>query len=159
MRADIEVVTLAMAKEYLERRLPNRTLSESTAARYASDMRDGRWINNGQGIVFDEMGNLIDGQHRCRAIILAQMPVTMLVVRGAPAKAMETMDTGKSRSLGDVLQMQGGRTPTSCPPHRRICWNYAAGVGPTYPQHEGDPAGVHQGPPAPRKDGRDGGEQ
>ena len=132
MKAQTEIVTVAQAKEYLERRLPNRTLSEATAARYAADMKEGRWINNGQPIVFDEMGNLIDGQHRCRAIILAQMPIAMLVVRGAPSRAMETMDTGRPRKLSDVLHIQGSKNSVVLAATARVCWNYAAGVSFSY---------------------------
>jgi hypothetical protein len=129
MKAQIEIVTPSQAKEYLERRLPNRNLSEHTALRYATDMRDGRWLNNGQGIVFDEQGNLIDGQHRCRAILISGCSISMLVVRGAPARAMETMDTGRARSLSDVLHIRGIKNSVVMSATARICWNYAAGVG------------------------------
>jgi hypothetical protein len=128
MHAQIEMVSPAMAKEYLEPRLPNRHLSDTTVTRYASDMKEGRWLNNGQGLVFDDQGNLIDGQHRCQAIIISQMTVSMLVVRGVPSRAMETIDTNRPRSLADVLHMQGGKSTTVTAAAARICWNYAAGV-------------------------------
>lgn len=132
MKAQIEIVTPAQAKEYLERRLPNRNLNEATALRYASDMSNGRWLNNGQGIVFDEQGNLIDGQHRMRAVLISGVSISMLVVRGAPARAMETMDTGRARNLSDVLHIRGFKNSVVMAATARIAWNYAAGVNYSY---------------------------
>ena len=128
MKADTEIVTVAQAKEYLERVLPNRTLNERLARRYAEDMRTGRWINNGQGIVLDHQGNLIDGQHRCQAIVFAQQSISMLVVRGVPATAMETIDSGRPRGLADVLRIEGYSSNVVLAATARLVFDYAAGV-------------------------------
>ena len=132
MKADTEIVTVAQAKEYLERVLPNRTLNERLARRYAEDMRTGRWINNGQGIVLDHQGNLIDGQHRCQAIVFAQQSISMLVVRGVPATAMETIDSGRPRGLADVLRIEGYSSSVVLAAAARLVFNYVAGVALTY---------------------------
>ena len=128
MKAEVEIISVAQAKEYLERSAPNRFLSETTALRYADDMRNGRWQPNGQGIVLAPDGSLLDGQHRCRAIILAQRPVAMLVVRGVDPAAFATMDTGKARTLGDVLSINGVKNSVKVASIASAVYNYASGL-------------------------------
>src|SRR5271166_4328515 len=107
MDAKLELITPALAKELLLNAKKNRNLNEKTVRRYADDMSAGRWQVNGQGIVIDVQGQMIDGQHRCSAIILSQKAQNIFVVRGVATAAMETMDTGKARSLADVLTLEG----------------------------------------------------
>lgn len=107
MKAAVEIITPHIAKEMLERMETNRPLSDTTAKRYARDMADGRWNNNGQGIVLSEDGTLLDGQHRLRAVLISQATLAMLVVRGVDKRTFITMDSGKTRTLSDVLAIQG----------------------------------------------------
>lgn len=109
MKAEIEVVTPAYAKQLLEQNPGNRRISQMVVGRYASDMKAGLWVNNGQGLVIDEAGNLMDGQHRCAAIILAQTPIAMVVVRGVPSDRFSTLDAGRTRTFSDVLHIRGHR--------------------------------------------------
>lgn len=107
MRAEVEIITPAYAKQLLAQNCPNRPLSKSTVNRYANDMTNDRWNNNGQGIVLTAEGKLLDGQHRMAAVLKAGIPVGMLVVRGVPEETFKTMDSGKARSLSDVLAIEG----------------------------------------------------
>lgn len=77
--------------------------------RYKAEMLAGRWKENGQPIVFEGNNYLVDGQHRLRAIIEADIPVKSLVVYGVDTDAAMTIDTGLSRTLGDVFMMRGVR--------------------------------------------------
>lgn len=132
MDAKLELITPALAKELLLNAKKNRNLNEKMVRRYADDMSAGRWQVNGQGIVLDVQGQMIDGQHRCSAIILAQRAQNILVVRGVATAAMETMDTGKARSLSDVLTLEGFKNTTNLASTSRLIWNYAAGVQVSY---------------------------
>lgn len=132
MHSQIEMISPAQAKEYLERAIPNRRINDGTVTRYADDMQAGRWINNGQPLVFNEAGQLLDGQHRLRAVIVSGRTMAFLVVRGVPSVAMETLDTGRSRSTQDVLSLKGYKNAASIAAAARIIWNYAASVGVTY---------------------------
>ena len=109
MKAEVEIVTPAMAKDMLEKNGLNRPLITRVARLYASDMKADLWVNNGQGIVISHDGTLLDGQHRLQAIVYANRPISMLVVRGADPDVFKTMDTGKPRRLADVLAIQGHR--------------------------------------------------
>lgn len=132
MHAQIEMISPAQAKEYLERTIPNRRLNDGTVTRYADDMREGRWNNNGQPLIFNEAGELLDGQHRLRAVIVAGKTLPFMVVRGVPSVAMETLDSGRSRSLTDVLTLKGYKNVANVSASARLIWNYAAGVNLTY---------------------------
>jgi hypothetical protein len=96
-------VTPEMAGEWLRLGAPNRHLSKKMVKIYASDMASGRWEYNGQDIIFDNLGHLIDGQHRLHAVIESGKPVLMGVKRGLSQDVFSTIDSGKSRSSSDVI--------------------------------------------------------
>lgn len=103
----IETITPDKAAEYLGHNTGNRSVRPRVVAAYATDMRNGDWRSNGEGIKFGEGGKLLDGQHRLRAIIEADAPVTMPVWRGVEDKAQEVMDTQAKRTYADVLSLRG----------------------------------------------------
>jgi len=70
---------------------------------YAAAMTAGVWKLNGETIKFNCNGQLIDGQHRLNAIVLAGKTVQTYVLYGLPADAFDTIDGGKPRSNGDRL--------------------------------------------------------
>ncbi|WP_326768602.1 hypothetical protein OG978_32425 [Streptomyces sp. NBC_01591] len=112
-------ITPALAKEWLAQNTRNRNLRERVVTSYATDMRDGNWVEDGQSIKFSKgdivlLDNplitgkaLLDGQHRLSAIAESGMTIRMLVVSNLPDTTQETMDTGAKRSLGDVLKLRG----------------------------------------------------
>lgn len=133
MKAQIEIITPAAAKNFLEKNTTNRKVSLATVDRYAADMKADRWANNGQGIVVALDGELLDGQHRMLAIIASQKSIGMLVVRGAPKESFVTMDTGKPRSLSDLLSIQGYDHTNTLATAARSAYNYIGGVQQGYP--------------------------
>jgi hypothetical protein len=132
MDAQVEVVTPAKALAWLENAARNRGISDATVRRYGSDMQAGRWTLNGQGIIFDANGRLVDGRHRLTAICATGCEVTMLVVRGAPPGAFETMDSGRTRTLANTLSIEGHKNTGATAATARIVWAYAAGVNLKY---------------------------
>lgn len=108
LTATIEKVTPEMASRLLGTMEHNRKMRRATIERYAREMIAGRWQLNGEPIILDKAGKLKDGQHRLNAVVLAKVPVQMLVVRGVDEAAMATIDTGVSRSYGDVITLRGG---------------------------------------------------
>lgn len=81
----------------------NRALREADVIRYAEEMTDDRWILSPEGIVFDTDERLIDGQHRLSAVVLSGKTVQMVVWTNVPPEVLRVLDTGRSRSLTDVL--------------------------------------------------------
>lgn len=128
IRSEIVTVTPTMAAGYLGTMRRNRSLTARRVARFAEDMKAGRWTVNGQGIIFDSDGRLIDGQHRLQAVIHADVDVTMLVTRGVPPKAWDTLDDMRARRSSDVLTAKGRRNPTLLAAVLRMIYQHELGV-------------------------------
>lgn len=107
MKAELEFLTPALAKQLLEQNRINRKLRPRRVALYAADMKAGRWENNGETIIIAENGDLLNGQHRCVAVIQTGVTIPVFIVRGAPARVFKTMDGGLPRSTSDVLHTAG----------------------------------------------------
>jgi len=103
----VEDITPERAAAILAANPSNRALKKGIVAQIAADIKDGRWLFNGQPILISEGGELIDGQHRLSAIIKAGVPVQCAVVGGIDFAARRTVDTGTSRTAGDLLQLSG----------------------------------------------------
>ena len=99
--------TVNDAVEALKRNRINRPVSSFTVRHYTEVIKRGEWKLNGEAIIFDWDGNLVQGQHRCHAVIAAETPIETLVVRGADPKSFYTYDQGKNRSGSDVLAIHG----------------------------------------------------
>lgn len=105
--ASFEMFTPEQAMLALSKNSTNRSLKERRASGVARDILDDRWMFNGQTIVLDTDGNLLDGQHRCDGIVEADRAVWCIVVRGVPREAQATMDSGAARSVADQLHLAG----------------------------------------------------
>ena len=101
-------ITPSMAKAWMETNKQNRSFSRSTALKYAADMKAGLWQETHQNaIAFYEDGRLADGQHRLSAITEAGIPVDMWVATDLPNQAINAIDQGRSRSMADVMKLNG----------------------------------------------------
>ena len=106
IESKVEHITPAIAREYLKKNTNNyRKLSRATMRSYAEDIKNGRWELNGETIVFDENGELKNGQHRLSGIVLANKPADILVVRGVKA-GVNKYDIGKKRSDTEILNAE-----------------------------------------------------
>lgn len=101
-----QLVTPALANEWLEFNEKNRNLSEVLAERYARDMAGEKWHIGTSGVGFDTNGQLIDGQHRLVGIIRSGKPVELPVFRGLRPEARLGIDTGRPRSVADEMRMR-----------------------------------------------------
>lgn len=96
------------AREWLDKRPSNRRLKRNTVERIKRDLLQGRFLLNGETIVFEghDHESLIDGQNRLEAIVESGVPALCLIVWGV-GPVMATMDSGTSRTLSDNLGMRG----------------------------------------------------
>lgn len=106
MDGTIEVITPEIAKEYLKHNRKNRTVMPKTVETYARDISRGAFVTTHQGIAFDTDGELLDGQHRLLAIIVANKPATMMVPRDVPKEAALVTDRGVTRSIRNVVTIE-----------------------------------------------------
>jgi hypothetical protein len=106
-------VSPAIAELWLKRNFNNRPLRADTVRAYAREMKNGKWLPNHQGIAFNQMDELIDGQHRLSAVIMSGCSVRLMVTFGLPSKVngtrmtgMDTVDRGATRTVADQLKIQ-----------------------------------------------------
>lgn len=128
-RITVEIITPQIAATLLGTMPANRPLRQAMVKRYAREMIAGRWLLNGEAIKIDRRGKLIDGQHRLNAIVMAETPVKILVVRGVDERAMITLDTGVARNFYDASLIAGKPYSARVGPIARIWANYEAGRG------------------------------
>lgn len=107
------VVTKDKALEWLEKDKDvhhNRPLKQHKVDQYAKDMKEGRWLENHQGIAFGPDGEILDGQHRLWAIADSGVALPMLVTFNMDPEAQKTVDDHIKRSVVDVLAVEAGGT-------------------------------------------------
>jgi hypothetical protein len=109
MNTRVEKLTPKKAGEWLSSMAANRPARQPHVRNLAGAIKAGRYLLNGEAIKFDDKNQMIDGQHRCLAVILADMPVDVLVVRNLPSDngIFETLDSGRSRNIGDMFARAG----------------------------------------------------
>lgn len=110
--SEVVSVTADIAESYLSTSNVNRKRKEKTVIAYAREMLAGNWQLNGETLIFNRDGCLIQGHHRMNAVLAAakvkpMIEVPMLVVRGVDVEAFDTLDQGSKRSVADVLYIRG----------------------------------------------------
>ena len=104
---EVEMITPAMAEAWLERGGANRKVNERSVQRLMRAIQLGEWDLTGETIKLDADGRVRDGQHRLTAIIRTGTPVPCIVVRGVAESAFNKIDTGRNRTMADVLSIHG----------------------------------------------------
>lgn len=87
--------------------IKQRSLNERAIKSYADQMRQGKWAMNGEPLILSDKGYLMDGQHRCWAVIEANASIEVLLTVGVCETHMDTIDQIRVRSHSDVLSMTG----------------------------------------------------
>jgi hypothetical protein len=102
------LVTPEMAKNWLATaNISNRHIVATHCDRLARDMIHGKWTLTHEGIAFGTDGRLIDGQHRLKAVTIANIPVEMYVWRNVSSDGIMSINNGKPRSLADSMSISG----------------------------------------------------
>jgi hypothetical protein len=105
--SSFEWITADVAREMLTHNVGNRRLKSEYVRQIAKKMEEGTWETIGDGISFDEEGNLLTGQHRLSAIVMCGKPQEMLVVRGLKATSKHAHDAGESYAPSDYVAAAG----------------------------------------------------
>jgi hypothetical protein len=100
-----------MAKQWLDKKDKNRTLSEMRIHSWAYLMRIGKWVFSPDGIKFNKKGKLVDGQHRLLALLESGIPkIKMLRVSGLSKEICKVLDQGRPRTVADAECIATGDT-------------------------------------------------
>lgn len=105
--ATLMEVTPQQAAEWWKsrRRAKNRRLNAINLRQYVKDMKQGRWFVNNDAIAFDTEGLLLNGHHRLRACIEADVPFRSFVHWNLPDDSFITMDVNAKRTMADTLDI------------------------------------------------------
>lgn len=97
----------ALARQWLEREHPANRKTPSVTRRYAREMLNDGWRTSPQPVIFSEVGMVIDGGNRLRAIIESGATVTLTVWFDWPSEAFACFDRNAPRSLFQADSMVG----------------------------------------------------
>jgi len=102
-----QFVTPDMAKEWLLKNVRNRRRRRMLVEKIKIELASGLWQNTHQGLAFNQDGEMIDGQHRCTAIVESNIGGWMMVTTNAKQKTATKIDGGGMRNLADQLFIAG----------------------------------------------------
>jgi hypothetical protein len=101
------VLTPELAAEWLRTNHCNRPLNNKKIEQYSKAIAAGKFPNIGQPIIFGTSKRMLNGQHRCHAVVKTGVAIEVSVARGVEDRFMPLIDAGTSRSLRDVLVIEG----------------------------------------------------
>ena len=117
-----ELVTPEMALTWLTKHNErNRRIREPRVKGYADTMTSLRWMQTGESVIFDRQGQLLDGQHRLKAVFDSGVACWFVIVEGVDPEAFSNIDTGAKRTTADVLDIAGYRGTTVLAAAARLC--------------------------------------
>lgn len=107
----------------------NRASSTGLISNMADDMLSGSWRFSHQGIALNDRGELVDGAHRLKALIVANrrrpgIKVLMIVWHNIPGDAIDVIDLNRRRTPGDFLTMDGFRYGRTIAKAVKLVWLY-----------------------------------
>jgi hypothetical protein len=108
----IERVTPEMAVAFLANNPSNRAINARAVDALLRQMETGQWCEHVAPIVFNQDGNLIDGQTRLSALVRYGKPIRMEIKRNVPDVVRPLIDSGRKRLASDWLQMLGYENAT-----------------------------------------------
>lgn len=104
MTMSYELITPEVAQELKHNMRNNRKISEGTVIAYMNDIKNGQWdTSTSNAIAIDEDGKMIDGQHRCEAIIRTGAAMPMWICRNVSRNGI--YDNNRKRSTSDQIQI------------------------------------------------------
>lgn len=116
IRSSVETITPADADKLLtasKDHVRNRSVADGHVSWLADQIRHGKWRTNGEPIILDEDGYLLDGQHRLYAIIMSEKSIETVVTRGVERSTFATIDTGSARTTANVMSIDGEANATT----------------------------------------------
>jgi hypothetical protein len=137
MHAEITWITPERAQQMLQLNTGNRNVRSNEVAKIARDMGAGNYAFNGSAIVVNCDGTVLDGQHRLMACASSGVAFQTVLVTGVSQSAVMTIDTGRSRTPGDMLRLAGEINANEIAAAGRLAWRWSRGLiqSPTAPSH------------------------
>jgi len=146
----VALITPEIARIIWQHKNINRGIHLSQLRRLARALTQRRWQLNGEPLIFDRDGRLVEGQHRIKAVIDTGVSMVTLVVYGIDWELLGSMGLGAKRSIGDILGIRGIKNGNHIGAALRWVYRYEHGLmnnphpnvtddelADTYPTHAG----------------------
>ena len=124
-------LTPELAQELLDSNSTNRPVREAKWRGISRDITEGRYVPNFDPIVVwvhHGVKRLMNGQHRCLAVVDCGIAVDVLYVETDDEGSMLTMDTGAPRTFKDYLTLRAVPDQAGLAAATRILWRYQHGT-------------------------------
>lgn len=106
-RVTIQTITPERAEAILKKNTHNRPVSAHNIKNLLGVLSRGEWMLNGETIVLDPSGVLLQGQHRLIAVCKTGIAIDTVVIQGIDKEAFRTYDRVKPRNVADNLHVGG----------------------------------------------------
>ena len=97
------IVDPHLAADFLSRNIENRPIRPRVLKQYTEEMINGDWVFNGDPFIFCDTGNMMNGQHRCKAIIASNTTQKMNIQTGVLQSSYVHIDTNQVRGGSDTV--------------------------------------------------------
>lgn len=127
--ATLERISPKQAREILDTANSEnfRKMDKDYVRNLAKAMGDGNWDVNGEPLIFDSNGNLIDGQHRLAACAESGKTLETIVVRGVDPTYVRSIDVGRKRTIAMLLSSRGVKFSNNVAAAVRLYKSYEMG--------------------------------
>lgn len=112
LRTGIIELTPELAKKLKDSNILNRKENLKLVNNMAKDIVDGKWQLNGESLIISKTGHLLDGNHRCLAVLKANDSIITHITTNIDDDCYITLDSGKPRRVTDVLSINGMKNVT-----------------------------------------------
>lgn len=128
MNFQVMTVTPQAASKWLESNGKNRKISSVHVSKIVASIKKNEWVLNGEPILFDEAGRLIDGQHRLTAVVQANQPIQSAVITGVTdPNAFQTIGViSRPRGADQIAEMKGVSNAQAVTAAARVVHAYEA---------------------------------
>jgi hypothetical protein len=123
-RCAIELITPERALRMLELNVANRSVRPKWVKELSRRMLSGEWKFDGAPIVISPDGELLNGQHRLLALVMAGVSLSFVLVTGVSKEAFAVMDCGSMRRASDVLHIAGHKNTSVTAAVAAHVWRY-----------------------------------
>jgi len=120
------MLTPEIAEFLLGRNSKNRQVKKDRVEQYVRDIKSG-WTHNGDTIRISLSIIMLDGQHRCLAVMETGIAIETALSYGLPEDVFETIDTGRARTTSDVFYIAGIENNTRMTAITKFVMNFKKG--------------------------------
>jgi hypothetical protein len=122
-------LTPEIALKFLELSDNFRTVRQDWVRQLAREMSEGRWkADTGEALIFNNEGSLVDGQHRCWAIVDSGISISTIVIWGVEKGVDVEIDNGLKRHFHDYLAKLNETNTTVLAAALRMVRAYELGI-------------------------------